>query len=129
MNATAPRDDDEVCSSCHMTMAQSRLLAAFKSTEGGRLTEDHISVLERFEPDPPVDYPGFENELRLWNEAMAIIRAHVVGAEEKRLRLYLAAEKRKTLELQRVYDERGRQIARLEVALERAEPCAIRTVP
>lgn len=32
----------------------------------------------------------------------------------------LAAEKRKTLELQRVYDERGLQIARLETALERA---------
>lgn len=32
----------------------------------------------------------------------------------------LAAEKRKTLELQRVYDERGLQIGRLETALARA---------
>jgi hypothetical protein len=41
----------------------------------------------------------------------------ITVAEEKRLRLDLAIEKRKTLELQRVYDERGKQIARLEAAL------------
>lgn len=40
-------------------------------------------------------------------------------AATKKLSEQLAAEKRKTLELQRVYDERGLQIARLETALER----------
>lgn len=36
----------------------------------------------------------------------------------------LASEKRKTLELQRVYDERGRQIERLELAVTRQAPSA-----
>lgn len=39
-------------------------------------------------------------------------------------RATLLSEKRKSLELQRVYDERGRQIGRLETALERAQPAA-----
>jgi hypothetical protein len=45
-----------------------------------------------------------------------------VGTDREfaRLRADLAAEKRKTLELQRTYDERGNQIGRLEVACARA---------